>query len=137
MTMESILNSSNASTKPSIGETNSDPSTLQTCCHSTPSFMPRPCVSAVSTAMPISAPISACELELGMPNHQVPTFQNSAPMNTAASIPTATPPPGGESTSGGMSSTSAYATAMPPAITPRKFQMPDHTTAKIGFKELV
>src|ERR1700761_3235695 len=102
MTKESNLNSTNARTKPSIGETSSDPSTLHTCCHSTPSLMPRPCVNAVSTAMPIKAPINACELELGMPNHQVPTFHSNAAENNATSMPAAVPPLGGDNTSGGI-----------------------------------
>jgi hypothetical protein len=44
-------------------------------------------------------------------------------------LPTAVPPFGGKSTSGGMSWTSALATATPPRRTPRKFIRPDQTTA--------
>ena len=51
--------------------------------------------------------MTQCELELGMPNHQVARFQASAVPNRATSIGTAGSPFGGESTSGGSSSTSA------------------------------
>ena len=42
-----------------------------------------------------------------MPMSQVATFQPSAEMKIAASIPAATPPSGGERASGGINSTRA------------------------------
>ena len=72
-----------------------------------------------------------------MPSSQVATFQPSAETKMAASMPAAMPPLGGDRASGGISSTRAYATAMPPSITPRKFMIPDHTTATAGFSEWV
>src|ERR1700733_3966438 len=107
MNMLSSLKRSSANAKPSNGDSSNEPSTLQTCCQSTPSCSPRPRVSAVSIAIPMRDPISACELEFGIPIHQVPTFQSSADVNNAASMPAAVPPSGGESTFDGMSSTSA------------------------------
>ena len=67
----------------------------------------RACISALPSAMPIRAPIKQCELEFGRPNHQVPMFQNRAAMNRATSMDTTGAPLGGDSTSGGNSSTNA------------------------------
>src|ERR1700722_20116332 len=100
--MLSSLNNSSTRAKPSNGDSSSEPSTFQTCCQSTPSCKPRPCVSAVSIAIPISDPIKACELELGIPSHQVPTSHSSAEVNSATSMPAATSPSGGDSTSAGI-----------------------------------
>jgi hypothetical protein len=56
---------------------------------------------------PISEPIRACELEFGIPNHQVPMFQNRGLAKTATSMPVARLPSGGVKIGGGMISTSA------------------------------
>ena len=107
MTRLAIWNRSSAPAKPMIGDSSSDERTLQTWPQSTPLPRPRERASEFSTAIPTKAPISACELELGILSHQVPTFQNRAETNNAASIPTAMPPSGGERTSGGINSTRA------------------------------
>src|SRR6201999_4060332 len=88
-------------TKPRSGEISREPRTLHTSLQSAPA----PPTKLFSRATPMRAPISACELELGIPSHHVPTFQNSAEAKTATSMLAAKPPLGGDKTSGGISST--------------------------------
>jgi len=61
------------STRPSVGEATIAAAVLK---KPLPTSAPSP---ALASAAPASPPISACEDEEGMPNHQVMTFQAIAP----------------------------------------------------------
>ena len=81
---------------------------------------------------PMIEPISVCELEAGSPNHQVPRFQMIAATSRAKTIAKPARPPTCKINSTGSSETMPKATAPLEARTPRKFHMPDQTTATCG-----
>ncbi len=74
-----LIISTKAPVKPIIGEVTSGISTFVT----TPSHLTAPVPTAAIVA-PRRPPMSACELELGRPNHQVSRFQAIAPSSAAA-----------------------------------------------------
>ncbi len=73
--------SSAASTKPTAGENSSDLTTPSAWPQSTPLVPEDPEINWFITPTPMIEPISACELEFGMPNAQVPRFQMIAAIN--------------------------------------------------------
>ena len=82
-------------------------------------------------------PISACELEFGMPKYQVPTFQMIAAINSANTIAKPADEPTCRISSTGKSETIVNATSPLEVITPSRFQIPDHTTATCAGNECV
>ena len=74
-------------------------------------------------------PISVCEELAGSPSHQVPRFHTIAAISSAKIIAKPALPPTWRINSTGSSETTLKATAPDEAITPRKLNAPDHTTA--------
>src|SRR5580658_2998798 len=126
-----------ASTKPKIGENKSalpiDVAWLQ----STPDVPLRPCSSALATPTPITEPIKVCELDAGRPNDQVPKFQMIAAISSANTIAKPALLPTCRINSTGSSETMPKATAPDDHSTPRRLNMPDHTTAILAGSERV
>ena len=73
-------------TKPNSGENKSASPTFVTWSQSTPEVPSLPRINALATPTPTIEPISVCELEAGMPSHQVPRFQMIAAMSSANTI---------------------------------------------------
>ena len=72
--------------KPNSGENSSASPTFVTWSQSTPEVPSLPFTSALATPTPTIEPIRVCELEAGMPSHQVPRFQMIAAMSSANTI---------------------------------------------------
>ena len=81
-------------------------------------------------------PISVWELEAGKPKYQVPRFQMIAAISSAKTIAKPAPVPTCRISSTGSSDTMPNATAPRETSTPRKFQMPDQTTANSAGKRV-
>ena len=82
-----IASSSSAErAKPNSGENSSASPTLVTWSQSTPAVPFWPRMIALATPTPTIDPIRVCELEAGMPIHQVPRFQMIAEMSSANTI---------------------------------------------------
>jgi hypothetical protein len=75
-----------ARTKPNSGENESASSILVIWSQSTPAVPFWPRTIAFATPTPTIEPIRVCELEAGMPNHQVLRFQMIAAMSSANTI---------------------------------------------------
>ena len=86
---------------------------------------------------PMIEPISECELEAGRPRYQVAKFQMIAAPNSDSTIARPRPVLMLTRRSTGRRWTMLKATPIPPAWTPMKFQIPDQTTAQVGFIDLV
>ena len=86
---------------------------------------------------PKSEPIKVCELELGIPRYQVPRFHNIADNNIDITKAIFSPMETVNRSLMGINLTIPIATAMPPSIAPRKFQVPDQITANRGGSVLV
>ena len=69
--------------KPNSGENSSASPTFVTWSQSTPAVPFWPRINAFATPTPTIEPISVCELEAGMPSHQVPRFQMIAEISSA------------------------------------------------------
>src|SRR5579863_4698488 len=124
--------------KPTAGENSSDLMTPTACIQSTP-LVPSPERAKTWFMMPtpMIEPTMACELEFGMPNHQVPRFQMIAAINSAKTMATPAPLPTCRISSTGSSEMMPKATAPLDVKTPRKLKAPDHTTAIVGGNECV
>ena len=72
--------------KPTSGEMISDKAISTALPQLTPSLTGRPVSRALTTATPRIAPISACELDAGMPKYQVPRFQAMAAISIENTI---------------------------------------------------
>ena len=86
---------------------------------------------------PMTDPISVWELEAGRPKYQVPRFHRIAATSSANTMANPALLPTCRINSTGSSETMANATSPDEAITPRKFQKPDQTTATCGSSEWV
>src|SRR5580704_34055 len=126
-----------ARTKPKIGENSSALAIDVAWVQSTPEVPLRPCNSALVTPTPITDPIRVCELEAGRPNDQVPRFQMIAAINRAKTMAKPALDPTCRINSTGNSETMPKATAPDDHSTPRKLNVPDHTTAKFAGSERV
>src|SRR5690349_8701505 len=107
----------NATTKPMVGESTSG---TRTFCPS--AFHLNAEKLACATTAPPSAPINACELDEGMPNHQVNRFQMQAPTRAASTTTWLT-------TAGSAKPEAmVFATAVP-VMAPVKFKIAASSTA--------
>ena len=86
---------------------------------------------------PTIEPISVCELDAGNPKYHVPTFQMMADSSSANTIAKPAPEPMLTMSSTGSKAIMPNATAPVDVSTPKKFHVPDQTTAYDGFSELV
>ena len=123
--------------KPITGENSSDLPTPSAWPQSTPLVPVGPCIIWFIRPTPMIEPIKVCELDEGRPKYHVPRFQMIAAMSNANTI--AKPPllPTCKISSTGSSCRMPNATAPLEVSTPRKFQVPDQTTAKLGASECV
>ena len=122
-------NSRADSTNPATGENSNERPTPSAWFQSTPLVPFGPPMSWFIRPTPRIEPISACELELGMPKYQVPTFQIIAAMSRAKTMANPAELPTWRMSSTGKSEMMPKATAPLDAMTPRKLNTPDHTTA--------
>src|SRR5215471_8360801 len=122
---------------PTTGEKARERNTPVAWLQSTPLVPLGPPMSWFIRPTPMIEPISACELEFGMPKYQVPTFQMMAAISSANTIAKPAADPTCRMSSTGSSDTIVKATNPVEVITPSKFQMPDHTTATCAGIECV
>src|SRR5262249_18367714 len=107
------------------------------CDQSTPLVPSRPCMRALAMPTPMIEPIIVCDEDAGSPSHQVPRFQMIAAMSSANTIANPALLPTCRMSSTGNSEMMPNATAPVEKSTPRKLNVPDHTTAKFGGSECV
>src|SRR6202167_2962605 len=129
--------SSPAQAKPTMGESSRDLPMLAACSQSTPLVPLLDDMSWLAIPSPITEPMRVWELEAGRPNHQVPRFQIIAATSKAKTMANPALLPTCRISSTGSRETMANATSPDEAITPRKFQNPDQTTATCGSSEWV
>src|ERR1700734_1573682 len=118
-----------ATTNPTIGERTRDFPMFAACPQSTPLVPDLTDINWFAIPTPMIEPIKVCELEEGRPNHQVPRFQMIAATSKAKTIAKPALPPTCRINSTGSRDTMPKATAPLESSTPRKFHMPDQTTA--------
>jgi hypothetical protein len=92
-------------------------------------------ISAMPT--PRSPPTSACELDTGIPSSHVATFHKRAARSGLRISATSSRVFRLARRLTGRRWMKANATAVPPRNTPRKFQIPDQTTARGAFLDRV
>ena len=132
-----MTKSSPAQINPTSGESNSDFPMLVAWPQSTPLVPVFTDISWLAIPTPMIEPIKVCELEAGRPSHQVPRFQIIAATSKAKTMAKPALPPTCRISSTGSSETMPNATAPLEASTPRKFHMPDQTTATWGSRVCV
>src|SRR5208282_4237906 len=137
MTAFMVMNKSEARTKPKIGERIRDFAMLAAWAQSTPLVPLFVLISWLAMPTPMMEPIRVCELEAGSPNHQVPRFQRIAAIRSANTMAKPELLPTFRINSTGRRDTMPNATAPVEVTTPKKFQNPDHTTARLGSRECV
>src|SRR5271167_1154886 len=131
------MNSNDASANPKIGDSSNDFPIFSACAQSTPLVPLFGLISWFAIPTPMIDPIKLCELDAGIPSHQVPRFHRIAAISSANTIANPADPPTCKINSTGNSDTMPNATAPVDGTTPRKFQKPDHTTARFGSSECV
>src|SRR5580698_7686144 len=129
-----ISSSKPAARKPTSGENSSDLPTPSAWFQSTPLVPLAPCINWFIKPTPMIEPISVCELDDGNPKYQVPRFQMIAAISSAKTIAKPALLPTCKINSTGNKEMIPKATSPLDAMTPRKFQKPDHTTAICGSK---
>src|ERR1700722_12343548 len=123
-----------AQTNPTIGDNSNDFPIFVACAQSTPLVPVFADISWFAMPTPIIEPIKVCELEAGNPSHHVPRFQMMAATSSAKTIAKPALLPTCKINSTGNKEMIPKATSPLDAMTPRKFQKPDHTTAICGSK---
>ena len=93
--------------------------------------------NALASPTPMMAPTSVCELDAGRAKYHVLTFQMIAEINNEKTIANPAPDPMLTTSSAGSKATIANATNPDELKTPMRLQIPDHTTAGVGFNVLV
>src|SRR3984957_7841589 len=126
--------SSEAQTNPTSGDSSSDFPILVAWAQSTPLVPVFTDINWLAIPTPIMEPIRVWELDAGRPNHQVPRFQIIAATSKAKTMAKPALPPTCRINSTGSSETMPKATAPLEARTPRKFHIPDQTTATCGSR---
>ena len=130
-------NSKAATPKPTKGEKSSAWPISVALLQSTPAVPLLPCIIALATPTPMIDPISVCELEEGMPSHQVARFHRIAAISSANTMAKPALDPTCRMSSTGSSETMPKATAPVESSTPRKLKKPDQTTATLAGMALV
>src|SRR5271156_4133731 len=110
---------------------------LAACPQSTPLVPDFTDINWFAMPTPMIEPISVCELDEGRLKYQVPRFQMIAATSSANTIANPALLPTCRINSTGSSETMPKATAPLESTTPRKFHIPDHTTATWGSSECV
>src|SRR6202451_1229037 len=126
-----------ASAKPNKGDSSSALAILVAWDQSTPEVPSRPRSRALVMPTPMIDPIRVCELDAGRPKYQVPTFQMIAAIKSANTMAKPAPLPTWRINSTGSSEMMPKATAPDDHNTPRRFHMPDHTTAIFAGRDRV
>src|SRR5262245_29321621 len=133
-----VTNNSADAQNPIAGEISSDRPTSRAFAQLTPSPNVLPLAMAeLARPTPIIDPISVWELDAGSPRNQVPRFQIIDDTSSANTIANPAPGPTLSTSSAGNSATTPNATAPDDVSTPRRLQIPDHTTAGVGLRLLV
>src|SRR5580700_4020165 len=94
-------------------------------------------ISWLAMPTPMIEPISVWELDAGRPKYQVLRFQMMAATSSAKTIANPALLPTCRINSTGRREIIPKATKPEELTTPRKFQKPDHTTARCGSSECV
>src|SRR5271156_5211734 len=131
------ISSMPATAKPTIGDSSRDFAMFPAWPQSTPLVPVLTDINWLAMPTPMMEPIKVCELEEGKPKYQVPRFQMMAANSKANTIANPAVLPTCRISSTGRSETMPKATAPLEASTPRKFQVPDQTTATCGSSECV
>src|ERR1700733_1640445 len=129
MTYFTTSNRIAARPKPNSGENSSALAIEVAWVQSTPDVPLRPCNNALVMPTPITDPMSVWELDAGRPNDQVPRFQMIAAINSANTMAKPALLPTCRINSTGRSEMMPKATAPDDHNTPKRLNMPDHTTA--------
>src|SRR5579862_4136118 len=133
-----MVSSSHAALKPINGEKSRVWPILVAWAQSTP-LVPE-ALAAISWFMrptPMMEPIRVCELDDGSPKYQVPKFHKMAAINNANTIANPAPLLTCRINSTGSRETMPNATAPVDSSTPKKLNVPDQMTARLGAIEFV
>src|SRR6266852_8253601 len=137
MTNRTTTSSSAAAQNPTTGDSNSAWPISVALVQSTPDVPSCPRISALAMPTPMIEPISVCELEAGRPRYQVPRFQMMAAISSANTMAKPALEPTCRINSTGSSEMMPKATAPLDTSTPRKLNVPDHSTATWAGSEWV
>ena len=127
-----------AEKNPKSGEMSSPNPTFCASAQLTPDVIVAPgSRNALASPTPMMDPMSVCELDAGRAKYHVLRFQRIAEINNEKTIANPAPDPMLTTNSTGIKATIAKATNPDELKTPMRLQIPDHTTAGVGFNVLV